>query len=89
MPLVGVLKDKNKDFSTENIPFDVGNFYLEYKGDLEPFITSYLDFENFVNENKQCFITYKKNTSRERTFQRALKTAKIFFEKYPNGAIFF
>jgi hypothetical protein len=89
MALVSVFKDKDKDFVLENIPFDIGSFCLEYKGDLKPFITSYLDFENFINENKQYILTHRKNTSRERTFLRALKNAKIFFEKYPNGVISF
>ena len=59
MALVSVFKDKDKDFVIKNIPFEIGSFCLEYKGDLEPFITSYLDFENFINENKQYILQRK------------------------------
>ncbi len=105
MCVLRVVKNKNIDFGRcGNCAVDIPNFNLVFAQHAEQYYKSYLyagikrdatiftrynDFENYVANNQDYVLTHYGGKKREQIIKKALKTAKLFFEKYPEGAIYY
>jgi len=105
MYVLSVVKNRNIDFGEYgNNAFDVPNFNLVFAQYAEQYykpylyagikrdatiFTSYNYFENYVKNNQDYVLTHNGGKKREQIIKKALKTAKLFFEKYPDGAIYY
>jgi len=105
MYVLRLVKNRNIDFGGHgNNALDIPNFNLvfsqevkEHKGiytrhgnefDATIFNT-YNDFFDYLTNNQDYVLTHYGGKKREQIIKKALKTAKLFFEKYPYGAIYY
>jgi hypothetical protein len=105
MYLLRLVKNRNIDFEEHgNNALDIPNFNLVFSQEVKEhtgiytrhgyefnatIFTRYNDFENYVAKNQDYVLTHYGGKKREQIIKKALKTAKLFFEKYPYGAIYY
>jgi len=105
MYVLNVAKNRNIDFGEYgNNAFDVPNFNLVFAQEVKEhtgiyiwhgnefdatIFKTYTDFFDYVTNNQDYVLTHYGGKKREQIIKKALKTAKLFFEKYPDGAIYY
>jgi len=105
MYVLQAVKNRNIDFfEYGNNATDVKNFsilfymhvkkyqgtYIRHGHEFDATIfTSYNDFSDYLASHPNYILTHYGGKKREQIIKKALKNAKLFFEKYPYGAIYY